>query len=86
MEIKASLIKPIITPRFVPHCTIASMKGQEKIADIYNVPVQSHLNESRKEVEWVENLHPEFENYSSVYDEYNLFSKKTACYYGSLRT
>ena len=73
---KSSLVKPIITPRFVPHCTIASMKGQEKLADIYNVPVQSHLNESRKEVEWVKNLHPESENYSSVYDEYNLFGKK----------
>ena len=72
----SQLIKPIITPRFVPHCTSESMAGQGKLSIEYNVPVQSHINESKKEIEWVKSLHPEALNYSSVYDEYDLFGEK----------
>ena len=72
---KSNLVKPIITPRFVPTCSMELMKGLGDLAINYGVPVQSHLSENTSEVEWVQQLHPEFQDYASVYNEYNLFGQ-----------
>ncbi|MGL6154919.1 guanine deaminase [Cetobacterium sp. SF1] len=72
---KYKLVKPIITPRFVPTCTPELMKALGKMAVEYGVPVQSHLDENRGEIGWVESLHPESDNYSTVYEEHGLFGK-----------
>lgn len=71
------LVKPIITPRFVPHCTVESMKGQGKLAKKYDVPVQSHMNESLAENLWVSELHPEFKTSTDVFEEYGLFGSNS---------
>ncbi len=68
-----SLVKPIITPRFVPHCTIESMQGQGDLAKKYDVPVQSHMNESLAENVWVTELHPEYKTSTDVFEKYGLF-------------
>lgn len=68
-------IKPIITPRFVPTCSTALLKGLGELAVKYNLPVQSHLAENRNEVEWVQELHPEVETYSEVYHYNQLFGQ-----------
>jgi guanine deaminase len=69
------MVKPMITPRFVPACSGELLKGLGKLAIKYNVPVQSHLSENRQEVAWVHELHPECPDYSSVYDQYGLFGQ-----------
>jgi len=69
------LVKPIITPRFVPHCTTELQKGLGKLSLKYNVPVQSHLSENRDEIEWVKKLHPESPSYTAVYDEAGLLGQ-----------
>lgn len=69
------LVKPIITPRFVPHCTTESMDGQGALAKEFGVPVQSHINESVGEIQWVAKLHPEASTYSDVYDQHGLFGE-----------
>ena len=74
---KSDLVKPIITPRFVPHCTEESMAGQGQLAEKYGVPIQSHINESLSEIEWVKELHPKSKSYSHVYDKYGLFGSTT---------
>ena len=66
------LVKPIITPRFVPSCTSELMTGLAKLAKEYNVPVQSHLSENHGEIDWVASLHPESSNYTDVYYEHHL--------------
>lgn len=71
------LVKPIITPRFVPHCTLESMKGQGELAKKYNVPVQSHMNESLAENLWVKELHPEHGTPTAVFEEYGLFGSSS---------
>jgi len=71
----SSLVKTIITPRFVPTCTDELMDGLGQLALKYDVPVQSHLCENVSEVEWVKELHPNLPNYSSVYNKYNLFGQ-----------
>ncbi len=72
---KSPLVKPIITPRFVPTCSSELMEGLGRLAVKYGVPVQSHLSENKNEVEWVRELHPECKNYASVYNKYNLFGQ-----------
>ena len=72
---KSPIVKPIITPRFVPSCTVELMDGLGQLALKHNVPLQSHLSENTSEVEWVKELHPELANYGSVYDKYNLFGQ-----------
>ena len=67
------LVKPIITPRFVPSCTNELMEGLQEIINEEKLPVQSHLSENVGEVEWVKELHPDSENYGSVYDKYDMF-------------
>lgn len=71
------LVKPIITPRFVPHCTDKSMEGQGQLAKKYNVPVQSHMNESLAENPWVIELHPEYKNSTEVFEKYGLFGSNS---------
>lgn len=70
---KYDLVKPIITPRFVPSCTEEMMKGLGELADKYDVHIQSHLSENRSEIKWVEELHPDCSSYAAVYDKYGLF-------------
>lgn len=72
---KSDLVKPIITPRFVPTCTEGLLEALGNLAIKYKVPVQSHLNENTSEVIWVKELFPNSKNYASVYDDYNLFGQ-----------
>lgn len=73
---KSSIVKPIITPRFVPSCTGDLMGKLGELAQKYDVPVQSHLSENQGEIEWVKELHPESKNYASVYDSFKLFGQQ----------
>lgn len=74
---KSHLVKPIITPRFVPTCSEDLMEGLGNLAEKYDVPIQSHLSENLDEVKWVKELHPDLPNYASVYNKYKLFTDKT---------
>ncbi len=70
-------IRPIITPRFTPSCTDALMAWLGEIAEERNLPVQSHLSENTREIEWVKSLHPECSEYWETYDRYGLFKENT---------
>jgi guanine deaminase len=71
------LITPVITPRFVPSCTPALMRGLAAIADEHQLPLQSHLSENLAECDWVRSLHPDCENYSDVYDKHGLYTSRS---------
>lgn len=73
--IKFKTTKPILTPRFVPSCTAELMTSIGEMALAYKIPVQSHLCENKAEIALVKKLHPDCENYSSVYNQYGLFGK-----------
>lgn len=48
-----------ITPRFVPTCSDAQLRGAGELAARYpHVWVQSHVAENRDEIAWVRQLHP----------------------------
>jgi guanine deaminase len=65
--------KPILTPRFIPSCTDELMNGIAALQKKYNLPVQSHISENRKEIEWVKKLRPESSGYGDAYKNNDLF-------------
>ena len=71
-----SLVKPIITPRFVPSCTPELMNGLSYLSEKYNIPIQSHLSENPSEIEWVKELHSDVSSYAEVYNKYKLFGNR----------
>jgi guanine deaminase len=66
-------VMPIFTPRFIPSCSDALMRGLSEIQEEYALPVQSHLSENKKEIEWVRRLCPLAGGYGAAYDRFGLF-------------
>ena len=64
---------PILTPRFIPCCTDQLMEELRQIQMTYGIPVQSHLSESKGEIDFVKFLRPENPFYGDSYNEYDLF-------------
>jgi guanine deaminase len=50
--------QPILTPRFIPSCGDDLMRGLAELQKEYALPVQSHLSENRREIQWVRELCP----------------------------
>ena len=69
------LVRPIITPRFVPSCTPELLRACGELAKKYELPVQSHLSENTSEIAWVAELEPESESYGDAYNRYGLFGQ-----------
>ena len=67
--------KPILTPRFIPCCTDKLLEELREIQMAYVIPVQSHLSESKGEIDFVKFLRPDNAFYGDSYNEYNLFGK-----------
>lgn len=70
---KYQFVKPIVTPRFVPSCSIDLLKSLGTLAKEFKVPVQSHLSENYGEIRLVKELHPDYKDYASIYDKAGLF-------------
>ena len=79
MDPKGTLVKPIITPRFVPTCTRPSLENLGRLAASYTPPlhIQTHISENINEVALVKELFPESSSYAGVYDTYNLLTPRT---------
>ncbi len=69
------LVKPIITPRFVPSCTSEMLQACGDLAAKYQLPVQSHLSENMAEIQWVHTLERESTSYGDAYNRYGLFGQ-----------
>jgi guanine deaminase len=62
-----------ITPRFVPSCSEAQLRGAGELADKYaDVWIQSHVAENKDEIAWVHRLYPGARSYLSVYEDFGL--------------
>ena len=70
-----ALVRPIITPRFVPSCTPELLKACGELAKKYQLPVQSHLSENTSEIAWVAELEKESTSYGDAYNRYGLFGQ-----------
>lgn len=70
-----ALVRPIITPRFIPSCTPQLLQACGQLAQKYGLAVQSHLSENREEVALVQELEPESTGYGDAYSRYGLFGQ-----------
>lgn len=62
-----------ITPRFVPSCSEAQLRGAGELAAKYpDVWIQSHVAENKDEIAWVRRLYPKARSYLSVYEQFGL--------------
>ena len=72
----SKLVKPIITPRFIPTSSEKLLEGLSELSKKYNIPVQSHLSENLSEIAWVKKLYPQSPCYGAVYDQFELFGQR----------
>jgi len=70
-----TLVRPIITPRFVPSCTDDMQDALGQMAAKYHLPVQSHLSENISEIAWVKELEPTARTYGEAYYQHGLFGQ-----------
>jgi guanine deaminase len=70
-------VRPILTPRFIPSCSDELLKGLAEIQKEYGLPVQSHLSENKKEIEWVKTLCPKSSSYAGAYGDFGLLAPST---------
>lgn len=70
-----ALVRPIITPRFVPSCTPEMLRACGDLAAKYQMPVQSHLSENIAEIALVQSLEKESTSYGDAYNRYGLFGQ-----------
>ena len=70
-------LRPILTPRFTPSCTDELMAWLGRTAAERDLPIQSHLSENDREIEWVRELHPDCGQYWETYAKYGLWNDRT---------
>ncbi len=71
------LVKPAITPRFIPTCTTEVLDGVGKLAAKYDLHIHSHISEDLGEMAIVRERYPEYDNDGDVYDHFGLLNDKT---------
>jgi guanine deaminase len=67
----------IVTPRYAGSCTKELMSYCANFAKSEDLFIQTHLAENKSELELMKKLHPEFENYTEIYDKTGLLTDKT---------
>ncbi|KAK2783187.1 hypothetical protein FQN52_000401 [Onygenales sp. PD_12] len=79
LDPSASLIQPIITPRFAPSCTPATLRALAQLASSTVPPtaIQTHISENKGEVALVASLFPDAASYTDVYDAAGLLTPRT---------
>lgn len=73
VQSECRLVKPILTPRFVPSCSHTLLEALGELCQEYALPVQSHLSENPSETKLVQKLFPGSRFYGDVYHQFGLF-------------
>ena len=74
-EREDALVRPIVTPRFIPSCTPELLEACGQMVRHYHLPVQSHLSENLGEIALVRQLEPQSRHYADAYDRYGLLGQ-----------
>ncbi|CAM4543266.1 unnamed protein product [Leuciscus chuanchicus] len=75
-------VKPVVTPRFAPSCSASLLSELGEIANNNKLHIQSHISESKGEVELVKTLFPGCKSYTDVYLKHNLLTDRTVMAHG----
>ncbi|XP_034630725.1 guanine deaminase [Trachemys scripta elegans] len=78
LEKKYQKVQPIVTPRFGPSCTEKLLSRLGDFAKARDIYVQSHISENDGEIKLVEQMFPNYKNYTDLYDKTKLLTSKVA--------
>ena len=78
----ASLVRPVITPRFAPSCSAGLLRSLGDLAAETGLPVQTHVSENADEIALVAQLFPASASYTGVYDDAGLLTPRTILAHG----
>jgi len=69
---RTSIIHPVITPRFIPTCSLPLLQGLGKLATKYDCYVQSHAAETVDQLTLVRQQYPELERDVAIFSSVGL--------------
>lgn len=75
-------VAPIITPRFAGSCTSKTLQMLGDLRASKDYHCQTHINETKREIEWTLEQFPECSSYTDVYLKHNILSNKTILAHG----
>ncbi|EEP77674.1 predicted protein [Uncinocarpus reesii 1704] len=78
------LIRPIITPRFAPSCTLETLSKLGALAASTSPPthIQTHISENKEEIQLVLSQFQQCSSYAEVYDNAALLTSRTILAHG----
>ncbi|KAI9495251.1 hypothetical protein BDB00DRAFT_815281 [Zychaea mexicana] len=76
------LLTPVVTPRFLPTCSIPLLEQLGQLAKRYDVPIQSHISESLDEVAFVQQLYGSEISDTEIFDKTGLLTPRTVMAHG----
>lgn len=72
------LVRPVITPRFAISCHDDVLRGLgQLVTEFPDVPVQTHFNEAKDEIEYTKTLFPQFRHETDLYESFELLTPRT---------
>lgn len=72
------LVSPVLTPRFAISCSDLLLQGLGRLAaENPDLPIQTHFNEARDEIQFTKSLFPDFKTESDLYGRFGLFSDRS---------
>ena len=69
---RTSIVHPVITPRFIPTCSLPLLRGLGKLAAKYDCYVQSHAAETVDQLTLVRQQYPELERDIAIFSSVGL--------------
>jgi guanine deaminase len=69
---RTAIVHPVITPRFIPTCSLALLQGLGKLAKKYDVHTQSHAAETVDQVTLVRQQHKSLERDIKIFSSAGL--------------
>jgi guanine deaminase len=74
----SGLVTPVITPRFAITCDEPLLHGLgDLVRQNPGIPIQTHFNESRGEIDFTRTLFPNFKNETELYASFGLLTDRT---------
>ena len=72
-----------VTPRFAAACSPEQLEAASRLLQEFpDVLMQTHISETRSEIEWVRQLFPDSRNYVDVYDQHGLVTDRSIFAHG----
>jgi guanine deaminase len=78
LDPEGQLVQPVITPRFAISCESELLSGLGSIVQEHpDLPIQTHFNEEKEEINFTRELFPEFHLEADLYRHFGLLNERS---------